>query len=134
MITVSTNIIASLEKVWDFWNNPNHIQNWYFASNDWHCPKASNDLQIDKSFNIRMEAKDGSFGFDFEGKYTKIIDFQLIEYILEDDRKVITTFEKQKNSVLVTQKFDAETENSKELQQNGWQSILNNFKKCVERN
>ena len=134
MITVSTNIIASLEKVWDFWNNPNHIQNWYFASNDWHCPKASNDLQIDKSFNIRMEAKDGSFGFDFEGKYTKIIDFEVIKYVLADNRKVITTFEKQKNSILVIQKFDAETENSKELQQNGWQSILNNFKKCVERN
>lgn len=132
MITVSTNIIASLEKVWDFWNNPNHIQNWYFASNDWHCPKASNALQIDKSFNIRMEAKDGSIGFDFEGKYTNIIDFQLIEYILADDRKVITTFEKQKNSVLVTQKFDPETENSLELQLNGWQAILNNFKKCVE--
>ena len=134
MITVSTNIIASLEKVWDFWNNPNHIQNWYFASNDWHCPKASNDLQIDKSFNIRMEAKDGSFGFDFEGKYTKIIDFEVIKYVLADNRKVITTFEKQKNSILVIQKFDAETENSKELQQNGWQSILDNFKKCVERN
>lgn len=134
MITVSTNIIASLEKVWDFWNNPNHIQNWYFASNDWHCPKASNDLQIDKSFNIRMEAKDGSFGFDFEGKYTKIIDFEVIKYVLADNRKVITTFEKQENSILVIQKFDPETENSEELQQNGWQSILDNFKKCVERN
>ena len=133
MLIVSTKIIASLEKVWDFWNDLKQIQNWYFASSDWHCPKASNDLQIGQSFTIRMEAKDGSFGFDFEGEYTKIIENQLIEYILEDNRKVITTFEEQENSVLVTQKFDAETENSEELQQNGWQAILNNFKKCVEQ-
>ena len=132
MITVSVNINATLEKVWEFWNNPIHIRNWYFASNEWHCPKASNDLQVGKSFNIRMEAKDESFGFDFEGKYTNIIDLKLIEYILADDRKVITTFEKQENSVLVTQKFDPETENTIELQQQGWQAILNNFKKCVE--
>ena len=132
MITVSSNINASLEKVWEFWNNPVHIQNWYFASPDWHCPEAENDLQVGKSFNIRMEAKDGSFGFDFEGKYTKIIDFQIIEYILADNRKVITTFENQENSVLVTQKFDPETENTIELQQKGWQAILDNFKKYVE--
>ncbi len=134
MITVSTNINTTLEKIWDFWNNPNHIQNWYFASPDWHCPKAENELQIGKVFNYRMEAKDGSFGFNFEGKYTKIIDFQIIEYVLADNRKVITTFEKQKNSVLVTQKFDPETENAIELQQSGWQAILNNFKKYIEEN
>ncbi len=134
MLTVSIKINASLEKVWEFWNNPNHIQNWYFASNDWHCPKTENDLQVGKSFNIRMESKDGSFGFDFEGKYTKIIKNQLIEYVLEDDRKVITTFEKINNEIIVTQKFDPETENTLELQQNGWQAILDNFKKCVERN
>lgn len=133
MITVSTNINATLEKVWEFWNNPNHIENWYFASPDWHCPKAENNLQVGKSFNIRMEAKDGSFGFDFEGKYTKIINFQLIEYVLADDRKVITTFEKQGNYILVTQKFDAESENTLELQQNGWQAILDNFKKYVQK-
>ncbi len=133
MIQVSVNINATLEKVWEFWNNPIHIQNWYFASNEWHCPKALNNLVIGEKFNIRMETKDGSFGFDFEGKYTNIIDFQIIEYILDDDRKVITTFEKLENSVLITQKFDAETENSFELQQNGWQLILENFKKCVEQ-
>lgn len=134
MINVSTNIIATLEKVWEFWNNPNHILNWYFASNDWHCPKAENDLQIAKSFNIRMEAKDGSFGFNFEGKYTKIIENELIEYILADNRKVVTTFELIENEIIVTQKFDPETENTLELQKNGWQEILDNFKKCVERN
>jgi uncharacterized protein YndB with AHSA1/START domain len=134
MISVSVNINASLDKVWEFWNHPNHIQNWYFASPDWHCPKAENNLQIGKSFNYKMEAKDGSFGFDFEGKYTNIIDLQLIEYILADERKVITTFKKQENSVSVTQEFDAEKENSEEMQQNGWQAILNNFQKCVEKN
>jgi uncharacterized protein YndB with AHSA1/START domain len=134
MLTVFTNINASLEKVWEFWTNQIHIQNWYFASADWHCPKAENNLKVGEKFNIRMEAKDGSFGFDFEGKYTNIIDLQIIEYILADDRKVITTFGKQENSVLVTQKFDTESENSLELQQNGWQAILNNFKKCVEKN
>ncbi len=133
MIQVSVNINATLEKVWEFWNNPIHIQNWYFASNEWHCPKALNNLVIGEKFNIRMQTKDGSFGFDYEGKYTNIIDFQIIEYILDDDRKVITTFEKLENSVLITQKFDAETENSFELQQNGWQLILENFKKCVEQ-
>ncbi len=134
MITVSVNIKATLEKIWEFWNNPNHIQNWYFASPDWHCPKAKNDLQIDKKFNIRMEAKEGSVGFDFEGKYTNIIENQLIEYILADHRKVITTFEKINYEVIVTQKFDPETENTLELQQNGWQAILDNFKKNVENN
>ena len=134
MITVSVNIDATLEKAWDFWNNQNHIKNWYFASPDWHCPKAQNDLKVNKSFNIRMEAKDGSFGFDFEGKYTKIIDFELIEYVLADDRKVITTFEKQEKSVVITQKFDAESENSIALQQNGWQAILDNFKTYIQEN
>ena len=134
MINISVNIDATLEKVWDFWKNPNHIKNWNFASPDWHCPKAQNDLKVNKSFNIRMEAKDGSFGFDFEGKYTKIIDFELIEYVLADDRKVITTFEKQEKSVVITQKFDAESENSIALQQNGWQAILDNFKTYIQEN
>jgi uncharacterized protein YndB with AHSA1/START domain len=132
MITITTTINATLDKVWNFWNNPKHITNWYFASSDWHCPKAENDLQVGKSFNIRMEAKDGSFGFDFEGEYTKITEFQLIEYILADSRTVITTFEKNQNTILVTQQFDPENENPLELQQNGWQAILDNFKKQVE--
>jgi uncharacterized protein YndB with AHSA1/START domain len=133
MITITTTINATLDKVWNFWNNPKHITNWYFASPDWHCPKAENDLQVGKSFNIRMEAKEGSFGFDFEGEYTKITEFQLIEYILADSRKVITTFEKNQNTIVVTQQFDPENENSLELQQNGWQAILDNFKKHTER-
>lgn len=133
MITVSTKINASIEKVWELWNNPIHIQNWYFASDDWHCPKAENNLKVGENFNYRMEAKDGSFGFDFEGKYTKIKEFELIEYKLDDDRTVSISLLKEENSVTVIEKFDPETENTRELQQQGWQMILNNFKKYVER-
>jgi uncharacterized protein YndB with AHSA1/START domain len=132
MINVSTEINATIEKVWEFWNNPIHVQNWYFAGDDWHCPNAENNLQVGKRFNYRMEAKDGSFGFDFEGKYTKIKEFELIEYTLEDDRTVSISFVKEENSVIVKEKFDPETENTIELQQQGWQMILNNFKKYVE--
>ncbi len=134
MITVTATINDTLEKVWELWNTPNHIENWYFASPDWHCPKAINNFKVDLKFNYKMEAKDGSFGFNFEGEYTKIVDFESIEYILLDDRKVITTFQKLKDSVVIIQKFDPETEHSNELQQTGWQAILDNFKKYVETN
>ena len=134
MITVSTSINENLEKVWDFWNNPKHIVHWYFAGDDWHCPKAENDLQVDGKFKYRMEAKDSSMGFDFEAVYTKITDFKLIEYIMSDNRKVIISFEKLENSILITEKFDAENENPIEMQQQGWQMILNNFKEYVEKN
>ncbi len=134
MITVSTSIHTSLEKGWDFWTNPRHIVNWNFAGEDWHCPRAENDLQIGGKLNYRMEAKDGSFGFDFEAVYTNIIDLQLIEYNMEDDRKVIISFEKQENGFSITEKFDPENENPVEMQQQGWQMILDNFKKYLEAN
>jgi uncharacterized protein YndB with AHSA1/START domain len=134
MITVSTSIHESLEKIWDFWTNPKHIIHWNFAGEDWHCPKAENDLQVGGKFNYRMEAKDGSMGFDFEAIYTNIMDFQLIEYKMDDDRKVSISLEKQENSILITEKFDPENENPLEMQQQGWQMILDNFKKYVEGN
>ncbi len=134
MITVSTSINATLEKVWEFWTNPKHIINWNFAGNDWHCPKAENSLQVGKKFNYRMESKDGLTGFDFEAEYTKITNFETIEYKMEDDRKVIVSFEKEENSILITEKFDPENENSLEMQQQGWQMILDNFKKYVDKN
>jgi uncharacterized protein YndB with AHSA1/START domain len=134
MITVSTSINASLEKVWDFWINPKHIVNWNFAGDDWHCPNAENDLQAGGKFNYRMEAKDGSMGFDFEATYTNVIGYQLIEYKMDDGRKVIISFEKQENSILITEKFDPENENPLEMQQQGWQMILDNFKKYVDEN
>ena len=134
MITVSTSIHASLEKIWDFWTNSKHITHWNFAGDDWHCPKAENDLQVGGKFNYRMEAKDGSMDFDFEAIYTNVIEFQSIEYKMDDNRKVVISFEKLENSILITEKFDAENENPIEMQQQGWQMILDNFKKYVERN
>ena len=132
MLTVEVHINASIEKVWDYFTNPNHIIHWYFASQDWHVTAASNDLQIGGKFSTSMAAKDCSFGFDFEGIYTQIIQFKEIAYTLLDDRKVIIKFDTIDNKVKITESFAPETKNSLELQQAGWQAILNNFKKYVE--
>lgn len=133
MITVETTINSSIEKVWDCFTNPIHITNWYFASSDWHAPAANNDLQIGGKFSTTMAAKDGSFSFDFEGIYTQIIHHKEIAYTLLDNRKVIILFETIDNKVKITESFDPETKNSLELQKAGWQAILNNFKKYVEK-
>ena len=134
MIKVVAEINAKTEKVWDYWTNPEHIVNWTFASSDWHCPFAENDLRTNGKFKTRMEAKDGSMGFDFEGIYTNVIENQLIEYVLADNRKIIIEFKEYENCVKIIEKFDPEDENSLELQEQGWQSILNNFKKYVDEN
>jgi uncharacterized protein YndB with AHSA1/START domain len=132
MITISVTITASIEKVWNYWTLPEHITNWTFASDDWHSPKATNDLQVKGKFYTRMEAKDGSFGFDFEGVYTHIEMYKFIEYVMADGRMVKISFTTEGANTLVTESFDPENENSRELQQQGWQAILNNFKKYVE--
>ena len=131
-IAIQCSINGELSQVWNYWTDPSYITNWYFASEDWHCPNAENDLRKDGRFRIVMAAKDGSFGFDFEGTYLEVISQSVIEYILEDDRKVLTTFEKTGEGILVRQVFDPEHENPVEIQKGGWQSILNNFKKYVE--
>lgn len=131
-ITVQVTIKKDIETVWNKWNNPNDIVNWYFASDDWHAPKAFNDLKIGGSFLYRMEAKDGNFGFDFEGVYTAIKINELIEYILTDDRKIKVEFISENGKTKIIETFDPETENPIELQQTGWQAILNNFKKYAE--
>jgi uncharacterized protein YndB with AHSA1/START domain len=128
-IQVNCAIASNLQLVWNAYTKPEHITNWYFASPEWHAPKATNDLKVGGSFFIRMEAKDGSFGFDFEGVYTEVIEFKKIVYVLADERKVITTFEEKENEVTVTQIFNPENENNIELQQAGWQAILDNFKR-----
>jgi uncharacterized protein YndB with AHSA1/START domain len=133
MITVQTIINASIEKVWDFWTNPIHIVKWNNASDDWHTPFAENDLTVDRRFKYSMAAKDGSMCFDFEGTYTKIEKHSKIEYILDDERKVQIIFEATKNGIKLTESFDPENENTEELQKNGWQAILDNFKKYVEQ-
>jgi uncharacterized protein YndB with AHSA1/START domain len=115
-ITITTALNEPIEKVWDYFTNPIHIIKWNHASDDWHSTKAINDLRVGGKFEYRMEAKDGSFGFDFFGFYDKIIDFKLIEYTLGDDRKVSINFTNDGNEVFIEEIFEAESENPIELQ------------------
>lgn len=131
-ITIEALIAASPEKVWDYYNSPKHITQWNHASDDWHCPKAENDMKIGGTYLARMEAKDGSFGFDFKAIYDEIIPMAKVAYTLEDERKVVTTFEKQGEQTKVTTVFDAERMNPIDMQKAGWQAILNNFKRYTE--
>jgi uncharacterized protein YndB with AHSA1/START domain len=131
-ITVQATIDSPIDNVWFIWNNPGDIVNWYFASPDWHTPRATNNLVEGGGFNFRMEAKDGSMGFDFEGIYKRVIDQKLIEYFLADDRNVNIEFTAVGNKTQVVETFDAEDINPPEIQRYGWQSILDNFKKYVE--
>jgi uncharacterized protein YndB with AHSA1/START domain len=133
VITVKATINSPLEKVWEFWIQPNHIRNWNNASDDWFTPVAEIDLHIGGKFSSRMEAKDGSFGFDFSGVFTEVVSEQLLSYTLDDDREVKITFTGEGSKTHVIETFEAETENTVELQQMGWQSILNNFKQYVEK-
>ena len=130
-ITVEAAIAAPIEKVWQYWTEPQHITQWNNASEDWHTPHAENDLKEGR-FTSRMEAKDGSFGFDFSGNYTLVETNKLIEYTLDDDRKVSINFTSHGNETTVVKTFEAENMNSIELQKGGWQAILDNFKKYVE--
>jgi uncharacterized protein YndB with AHSA1/START domain len=132
VITIESIINSPIEKVWDCWTLPEHIMQWNNASEDWHCPEAINDLQSDGKFSYKMAAKDGSFAFDFGGTYNTVIINEYISYTLDDDRKVSVSFTQQEDGIKVVESFEAENMNSLELQQAGWQSILNNFKKHTE--
>ena len=132
IITVESTINAPVEKVWEYWAKPEHITQWSNASDDWHTPRAENDLHTGGSFSSRMEAKDGSMGFDFGGVYDAVTPNEYIEYTLGDGRKVKIFFAAQGNQTKVTESFEAENTNSVEMQQGGWQAILNNFKKYTE--
>lgn len=131
-ITIETTVNAPIETVWDVWNKPEHITRWAFASQDWEAPHAENDLRTGGSFKTRMQAKDGSEGFDFEGVYTNVEDEKLIEYDMPDGRHIKITFEKTPEGVKITETFDPESKNSEDLQRAGWQAILDNFKKYTE--
>lgn len=131
-ITVRAIINAPVQKVWEYWTNPRHIIHWNNASPDWHTPRAENDLRVGGKFLSRMESRDGSMGFDFSGTYTKIKHQKLIELTLDDDRKVQVRFDPDGNKTKLNEVFEAEQENTVELQETGWQAILNNFKKYVE--
>ena len=133
MISVEITIQAPLKLVWGSWTNPMHIIKWNFVSNDWHCPRASNDLQVGGAFNWRMETKNGSVGFDFEGTYTVIVVNKRIEFELSDGRKAKIEFsESETGGVFVCESFEPEGSNNDELQRAGWQAILLNFKQHVE--
>lgn len=133
-ITVQTTVNAPIEKVWKIWNNPADITKWATASPEWHTPKAENDLKVGGKFMSRMEAKDGSMGFDFEGVYDQVKTNELISYAMADGRKVKITFEKAGDQTKITETFDAENQNPIEMQRGGWQAILDNFKNYAEKN
>lgn len=131
-VTIEATINASIEKVWNAWTNTEDITRWNIASPDWHTPKAEHDLQSGGKFSYRMEAKDGSFGFDFEGVFDIVKPNEYLEYTLGDDRKVKVIFSEKGNKTHVLETFEAEEINPVEMQREGWLAILNNFKNFVE--
>jgi uncharacterized protein YndB with AHSA1/START domain len=134
LVKIQTTIQAPIEKVWIYWTLPEHIINWNYASEDWHTPWAENDFRVGGKFLSRMESKDGSMGFDFGGEYNDIKLYHMISYTIGDGRTVRVIFSSEGRSTIVTESFEAESENPVEMQRNGWQAILNNFKKYVEKN
>lgn len=131
-ITVQTTVNAPIERAWKVWNEPEHITKWCSGSPDWHTPRAENDLRIGGKLQSRMEAKDGSAGFDFVGTYTEVKKHQAIAYTMDDGRNVTISFSTNGNKTTIVETFDAENENPVEMQREGWQTILNNFKAHVE--
>jgi uncharacterized protein YndB with AHSA1/START domain len=132
VITVEGTVNAPVEKVWEYWSKPEHIIKWSNASDDWHTPRAENDLRPGGRFLSRMEARDGSMGFDFGGVYDEVTNNEYIEYTMDDGRKVKVTFSASGSNTKVVEEFEAETANSVEMQKAGWQAILDNFKKYAE--
>jgi uncharacterized protein YndB with AHSA1/START domain len=131
-ITVETVVKAPVNRVWDAWNSPAEIQQWNAAQDDWHTTRSTVDLREGGKFLSRMEAKDGSAGFDFEGTYTRVVPQRTIEYRMSDGRQVKTDFVESADGVAIRSTFDAETENPPEMQRQGWQAILDNFRRHVE--
>lgn len=132
-ITVETTVNVPLKKVWEYWTELEHIKKWNNASEDWHTPYAENDLRAGGTFLSRMEAKDGSFGFDFGGIYDEVRVLELISYTLGDGRQVVITFREEGSKTIIIENFDAESENPEDFQQKGWQAILDNFKSYAEQ-
>lgn len=130
--TVSATIEAPLPNAWEYWNDPQHIIKWNFASPDWHCPSAENDLKPSGKLRSRMEARDGSMGFDFEATYDEVLTNELISYTIADGRKVSTSFENENGKTRITSVCEAENTFPIEMQRDGWQAILNNFKNYAE--
>lgn len=133
-ITIESTINATIDKVWLFWTKPEHITKWNTASDDWHCPIAENDLRLGGNFVFTMAAKDGSFSFDFGGIYDVVKANEHLAYTLGDGRKVDIKFKQTDKGVHITETFEAENTNPIEIQRDGWQAILNNFKRYTEQN
>ena len=133
MITVKNTVNAPIEKVWEYWTKAEHVKNWNFAASDWHCPNATNDLQVGGEFHYTMAAKDNSFSFDYWGTYQKIEINKQLDFVLGDGRKVVVSFESTNNGTIVIEEFEPEQQNPPERQQTGWQMILDNFKAYVEQ-
>jgi uncharacterized protein YndB with AHSA1/START domain len=131
-LKVETTVQKPVAEVWRYWTEPQHITKWSFASDEWHAPNAENDLRVGGRFLTRMEAKDGSFGFDFGGVYDEVRINAFISYTLDDGRKVTISFISQENNTKVIENLEAETTNPIEMQQAGWQAFLDNFKKYSE--
>jgi len=131
-ITVETTIHAPIDLVWNCWTKPEHITGWNFASKDWHCPSAVNELKSGGKLNWRMESKDGKMGFDFEGTYEEVDEPARLMYRLDDGRLVVVRFSLKGDTVTIEQEFEADTSHSIEQQKSGWQAILDNFKRYVE--
>ncbi len=131
-ITIKTTVQKPVEEVWEIWTKPEHITKWNFASEDWLCPTAKNDLKVGGKFVYRMEAKDKSSGFDFSGIYEEVKPEEKLVYKIEDGRMVTVLFSEKDESTVIEETFEPEKENSKEMQKEGWQAILTNFKKYAE--
>jgi uncharacterized protein YndB with AHSA1/START domain len=131
-LTVEAIVQVPIHVAWELWTHPSHIRQWNSASDDWHSPTAENDLRAGGRFVYRMEAKDGSAGFDFAGVYDSVEPLSSIRYTMEDGRKAMVSFTSMGNHTQITETFDAENMNSRELQQTGWQAILDHFKKYSE--
>jgi len=133
-ILVQATISEEKNKVWHYYTNPEHITKWNFASDEWHCPRASNDMWVGGKYSARMEAKDGSYGFDFEAIYDEVEPTKMFSYTMPDGRQVKVTFYELNHMTTVKINFDVESENSLEMQKEGWQAILDNFKSYVQSN
>lgn len=131
-ISVESMINAPVEKVWKYFTEPEHITKWNFASDDWHSPRSTNDVKVGGKFSHRMEAKDGSAGFDFTGTYTQVEPNKILAYMMDDERTAEIKFIPDGDKTQVITTFELETENPVDMQRGGWQAILDNFKKYTE--
>ena len=131
-ITVENEINKSVQQVWELWTTPKHIINWNFATLEWHCPAAEHELKIGGKLKYHMAARDGSMAFDYTATFTQIKPNELLEYTLDDGRKVSIKFSEQNRVTKIVETFEVEDENSIDMQRQGWQGILDNFKKYAE--